>query len=327
MTLQTYGTFGFLNPGQLAEEPLMLLDFGIEKRQSEKYDFYNDDRDYDGFLFQYTFQGEGVFETEEGSRRLSAGTAFFSCIPEKSRYYLPAGEPENRWEYLYVHFQGPAAVPFFRKIRDSFGPVVTVPADSFPIQLWLNLHEDMTNGRQLRRYEGGDLVYRFLSSLLRTLEEPQRPALTPCVEESIRYMKEHFPEHFSIEELAAYKGLSSAYFTRLFTRETGQSPVRYLTGLRLSHALSLLLNTTMPVEAVARDCGFSCGNYFCKVFRRASGCTPAEYRRRYGADRLRASHILPAMPVFYAAQKRKSLKDKKKHLISIVFRQILFILG
>ena len=69
MTLQTYGTFGFLNPGQLAEEPLMLLDFGIEKRQSEKYDFYNDDRDYDGFLFQYTFQGEGVFETEEGSRR------------------------------------------------------------------------------------------------------------------------------------------------------------------------------------------------------------------------------------------------------------------
>ena len=52
MTLQTYGTFGFLNPGQLAEEPLMLLDFGIEKRQSEKYDFYNDDRDYDGFLFQ-----------------------------------------------------------------------------------------------------------------------------------------------------------------------------------------------------------------------------------------------------------------------------------
>ncbi|MFR9232956.1 MAG: AraC family ligand binding domain-containing protein [Eisenbergiella massiliensis] len=144
MTLQTYGTFGFLNPGQLAEEPLMLLDFGIEKRQSEKYDFYNDDRDYDGFLFQYTFQGEGVFETEEGSRRLSAGTAFFSCIPEKSRYYLPAGEPENRWEYLYVHFQGPAAVPFFRKIRDSFGPVVTVPADSFPIQLWLNLHEVMT---------------------------------------------------------------------------------------------------------------------------------------------------------------------------------------
>ena len=60
MTLQTYGTFGFLNPGQLAEEPLMLLDFGIEKRQSEKYDFYNDDRDYDGFLFQYTFQGEGA---------------------------------------------------------------------------------------------------------------------------------------------------------------------------------------------------------------------------------------------------------------------------
>lgn len=69
MTLQTYGTFGFLNPGQLAEEPLMLLDFGIEKRQSEKYDFYNDDRDYDGFLFQYTFRGEGFLRR----RRAAAG--------------------------------------------------------------------------------------------------------------------------------------------------------------------------------------------------------------------------------------------------------------
>lgn len=176
------------------------------------------------FCFSIPFRGRGFLRRRRAAAGLSAGTAFFSCIPEKSRYYLPAGEPENRWEYLYVHFQGPAAVPFFRKIRDSFGPVVTVPADSFPIQLWLNLHEDMTNGRQLRRYEGGDLVYRFLSSLLRTLEEPQRPALTPCVEESIRYMKEHFPEHFSIEELAAYKGLPPPISPGFLPGETGAVP-------------------------------------------------------------------------------------------------------
>ena len=56
MTIQNYGTFGFLNPGQLPDEPLLLLDFGIEKRQAEPYDFDNNDRDYDGYLFQYTFQ-------------------------------------------------------------------------------------------------------------------------------------------------------------------------------------------------------------------------------------------------------------------------------
>ena len=47
MTIQSYGTYGFLNSGQLPDEPLLLLDFGIEKRQAEHYDFTNIDRDYD----------------------------------------------------------------------------------------------------------------------------------------------------------------------------------------------------------------------------------------------------------------------------------------
>lgn len=58
MTIQNYGTFGFLNPGQLPDEPLLLLDFGIEKRQAEPYDFNNNDRDYDGYLFSIPFREE-----------------------------------------------------------------------------------------------------------------------------------------------------------------------------------------------------------------------------------------------------------------------------
>lgn len=84
MTIQNYGTFGFLNPGQLPDEPLLLLDFGIEKRQAEPYDFNNNDRDYDGYLFQYTFQGRGIFERDGISSPLLPGTAFFSLIPEKA---------------------------------------------------------------------------------------------------------------------------------------------------------------------------------------------------------------------------------------------------
>lgn len=277
-----YGTFGFLQTPGMTEEPLVLLDFGIEKRQAEVYDFDNSCRDYGGYLFQYTFSGRGMYESGELCRPLPPGSAFFSRIPEESRYYLPDHEPDNRWEYFYIHFRGSAAAPFYQKIMNDFGPLLSLPADSFPVQIWLNLHEDMRNGRQLRRYEGGELLYRFLSSLLRTLEAPAGPVLSPCVESSIAYMKAHFAEHFSIEALAGQNGLSSAHFTRLFTGETGQPPLSYLTGLRLSHALSLLLNTSLSVENIAGECGFSCGNYFCKVFRKASGCSPAEYRRRYG---------------------------------------------
>ena len=282
MTPEQYGNFGFLQTGQLEREPLILLDFGLEARQKESYDFDNADRDYHGYLFQYTLKGKGMFAQEGNTVCLSEGTAFFSHIPEKSRYYLPQEDPQNRWEYLYVHFQGDAAGPFFDRIRSSFGACFSLPSDSFPIRLWLNLHREMREGRQLRRYEGGELVYRFLSSLLRTLAAPRLPVPSAVVEESIRYMKAHFATRFSIGELADALGLSSAYFTRLFTRETGQAPLSYLTGLRLSHSVFLLLNTGLSVEEIASSCGFSCGNYFCKVFRKASGLSPAEYRKRYG---------------------------------------------
>ena len=59
--MRKYGTYGFLNNGSLADEPLLLLDFGLELRQNEKYDIDNSDRDYAGYLFQYTLQGYGVF--------------------------------------------------------------------------------------------------------------------------------------------------------------------------------------------------------------------------------------------------------------------------
>ncbi len=346
--MRKYGIYGFLNQGNLSDEPLILLDFGLERRQNERYDFDNSDRhDFGGFLFQYTLEGYGCFETEGKTALLTPGTAFFSWIPEKSRYYLPSnhaaaslpgeailpqspvkdfmmtesvqipiGSPgaesvsifdpssstlsnkstawsassaaaeklhsANHWEYLYVHLDGPAIQPFFRQIREEFGSCFTLPQDSFPIQLWLNLHEELGNGRQLRRYEGGELAYRFLSSLLRTLETPAGPLPSPRIAESLQYLREHFAEHLSIEALASEYGFSSAYFTRLFTRETGISPMAFLTQQRLSHAVFLLLNSSLTIEEIAAGCGFSCGNYFCKVFRKASGLSPAEYRRRYG---------------------------------------------
>lgn len=282
LTQNKFGSFGFLPSGNMEDEPLVLLDFGLEARQKENYDFNNADRDYSGYLFQYTLKGHGAFIWEGRPESLGAGKAFLSSVPENSRYFLPQDEPDNRWEYLYVHFQGDAALPFFRKIRSSFGPCFTLSPDSFPVLLWLNLHRELQEGRQLKSYEGGDLIYRFLSGLLRTLESPSLFEPSAPVAEGIRYMKEHFSSRFSMEELASRLGLSSAYFTRLFTRETGQTPLACLNGIRLSHAVFLLLNTSLSIDETALACGFSCGNYFCRVFRKASGCSPAEYRRRYG---------------------------------------------
>ena len=155
MTSDQFGSFGFLQSGSLPDEPLVLLDFGLEARQKESYDFNNAGRDYSGYLFQYTLRGHGVFTWDEPSgangqtEKLTAGTAFLATFPENSRYFLPPDEPDNCWEYLYVHFQGEAALPFFSRIRAAFGPCFTLSVDSLPILLWLNLHQELREGRRL----------------------------------------------------------------------------------------------------------------------------------------------------------------------------------
>ena len=102
LTFNQYGTYGFLSAGQMPDTPLTLLDFGLEKRCDETYDFDNRNRDYTGYLFQYTLSGQGAFEAEGTLYPQTPGTAFFSCIPENSRYHLPSGAHETNWEFIYV---------------------------------------------------------------------------------------------------------------------------------------------------------------------------------------------------------------------------------
>ena len=50
------------------------------------------------------------------------------------------------------------------------------------------------------------------------------------------------------------------------------------------HALSLLRETELPVKEIAYACGIAYVSYFCRLIRKNTGMTPAEYRRRSTMD-------------------------------------------
>ncbi len=274
------GTHGFLNLDKLESAPLTLQDFGIERRHNEFYDFNNSNRTMEGYLFQYTLRGHGIYETGGNRYKLTEGKGFFTSFPEESRYYLPVNNADNIWEYIYVHFKGETAAPFFRKIKKSFGNVLELPVDSIPVKLFLTLHEKVRNGQNPKRYEGGEIIYRFLSGLLRELEAPAIQARSAYIKQAVIRIEKDYRTISGIEELSEESGISLPYFTRLFKNEIGMAPIHYLTNVRLQGAIFLLLNSSDSVEQIARQCGFSCGNYFCKVFRKSMGVSPLEYRNR-----------------------------------------------
>ena len=74
--------------------------------------------------------------------------------------------------------------------------------------------------------------------------------------------------------------LSGAHLCVLFKAHTGKTLVRYLTDYRIAKSLPLLSDPGQRIEGIAQAVGFESGNYYSKVFKKAMGVSPQEYRTR-----------------------------------------------
>lgn len=83
--------------------------------------------------------------------------------------------------------------------------------------------------------------------------------------------------------LAARVGMSERHFTRVFARQVGMSPARYVERVRIDAARRLLEAEPATTEAVARRCGFGTGETLRRAFHRHLGVAPDDYRKRFGA--------------------------------------------
>ena len=94
------------------------------------------------------------------------------------------------------------------------------------------------------------------------------------------WMAQNFAEEFNLDGLAAQAGLSKFYFNRLFKSAMKMSPSRYQMALRMDEAKRLLRETRKDVISVALDVGYASPSHFAQLFRRETGLSPSDYRRR-----------------------------------------------
>ena len=87
---------------------------------------------------------------------------------------------------------------------------------------------------------------------------------------------------FDVAEEIKKSGYSSDYFRRCFKEVTGQTPLEYLTALRITQAKKLLRATPpQSVESIAVGCGYSDEFYFSRVFSKKTGRSPRAYRKSH----------------------------------------------
>src|SRR5262245_53518311 len=112
------------------------------------------------------------------------------------------------------------------------------------------------------------------------LTETQTIRDTPeCIEEVIRYIREHINEPLNREVLAEVAGFSVPHFHRVFIAHVGESAISYVRRLRMDRAGRKLRMGAVDITEVALAAGYDTHAAFSKAFKQQFGLSPSEFRQ------------------------------------------------
>lgn len=131
---------------------------------------------------------------------------------------------------------------------------------------------------------GTGLAVRIMQMLGATPLQGDVPYPEGLSQERLRrvtdYVDANIQRPIRLSELAGVAALSLYHFSRAFRTAMNITPVRYVWQCRVNRAKTQLRNKSTPLSFVSYDCGFSSQSHFTTVFKRETGTTPAEFRRR-----------------------------------------------
>jgi len=118
--------------------------------------------------------------------------------------------------------------------------------------------------------------------ILNTLSHGDKKAViaSQVIIDAVRLIKENYANVYGVEELAQTLRISKSHLVREFYKHTGTTPGKYLTTVRIDAVKQLLTQTSLSLNTIALQTGFSGDNYLCKAFKKVTGETPMAYKAR-----------------------------------------------
>lgn len=173
-------------------------------------------------------------------------------------------------------------------IQDATDPV---PFSENPIDILIrmkNCYYSDTRFKELRMYD--ELLRLFIvvgehnyqiNNRISSQKTPQQKAYDKKFDTVTEYLRQHYTEQISLEELADFAGFSKYHFSRIFKEHYQMSLPEYITTLRITRAIELLENPELSIMDVAFQAGFSSLPSFNRTFKQINNCTPSQFRKMY----------------------------------------------
>jgi AraC family transcriptional regulator len=134
-----------------------------------------------------------------------------------------------------------------------------------------------------------EMVIELLNKIFRTMSnDNELPFLNDkfkqlhlgTIERAVEYLREHFSENISLNQLAQHCYVSPFHFSRLFKTVIGIPPHKYLLGIRMQHAKFLLSGSSKSVTEIAFESGFQSIEHFATGYKQQFKISPSQQRKQ-----------------------------------------------
>lgn len=230
---------------------------------------------FDSFLLAYVVSGTLLVHGKNTSGPVEAGQFLLLDCYEPHSYRAP-----KDCELFWLHFDGITARSYYDLITGRLGTVFSLKNAARVTGRLTSIFQIFAQGISVQEA----LLSKYITDIL---TEPllcgfsSEPSLEHHgIEDVISYISQHLSEPLCIETLCEKISLSPYYFIRFFKKKTGFTPHQYVLNARIDMARYLLANTELSIKEICFRTGFSNESAFSTAFKKATGISPAQYRRK-----------------------------------------------
>ncbi len=231
------------------------------------------------YIVIFCAAGRGSVTLRGRKKEVSSGQIVL--IPPETPHRYEAA-PSIPWNIYWFHFDGDQASEYAELLGlDHNKPVMQVADTDELVRQFEKLYSAVVSAFSDSALVSASAELSKTLSLVNSLKTGRHKKSRQSEQRiltSIEYITRQYDEPHTLEELACNAGLSVPHYVALFRQQTGTSPLRYLTRVRLRHACELLDLTDKPVSEIAHIVGYEDAFYFSRLFRNNIGHSPKTYR-------------------------------------------------
>jgi AraC family transcriptional regulator of arabinose operon len=228
------------------------------------------------WLLIHTLGGEAHFAVPGGDRPVAAGETILYRPGAPQDYLSP-----RAWSLVWAHFHARPEWHEWLRWPEVAPGMMRMAPPAQPLRgrieaLLIDAHQLAGSGLPHAK----DLALNALEAALLwwDIQNPERGQLDARIVAAIEHVARHVATPIKVVDLARVAHLSVSRFSHLFRQQVGLAPRTFVERQRLERAAQLLELTSLPIQAVAAQVGFTSQFHFAHRFHQRLGTTPSAYR-------------------------------------------------